>query len=325
MARNFDDCMAVARKSLAAGFTTKQAQKDAAFFVAAAFDRVRDELRELGFKECGTRNWYDMPEAWRAVHDAMPYTPAHWNAKRAKLFAAYPEIVTRADECAALRVAIMAAPVVKPTTRPRTAKQLADDARRRTCQICGRPIYAEVGVIAHHGYERPGLGWQTASCPGARELPFEVSRDVLVAHIARERVWLAGLVEGRNKVVRDFGPVARDFTREVHPRKPFGRQEHTEHYVTFTLETVAAAVYFAAPAFSKWGCTISENNLSIYPEFREPGALYTACLTDELKRRAIQIKNTEDYIAYQQKRADGWVALERWNSTTEKWEAINAA
>ena len=47
-----------------------------------------------------------------------------------------------------------------------------------TCQICGRAIKATKGVIAHHGYERPA-GWysQTASCMGARFLPYEVSCD----------------------------------------------------------------------------------------------------------------------------------------------------
>jgi len=50
------------------------------------------------------------------------------------------------------------------------------------CQICGRLIFANSGKIAHHGYERPGNGWQTASCEGARELPFEVSRDALGQH-----------------------------------------------------------------------------------------------------------------------------------------------
>ena len=28
-----------------------------------------------------------------------------------------------------------------------------------------------------HGYERPGHGWQTGSCMGAKNLPFEVDRD----------------------------------------------------------------------------------------------------------------------------------------------------
>lgn len=48
-----------------------------------------------------------------------------------------------------------------------------------TCQICARPIKANTGVIANHGYTRPGYGWQTASCFGARFKPYEVSRDAI--------------------------------------------------------------------------------------------------------------------------------------------------
>ena len=48
-----------------------------------------------------------------------------------------------------------------------------------TCQICGRKIQATKGLIAHHGYTRPGNGWQTGSCFGARNLPYEVSRNVI--------------------------------------------------------------------------------------------------------------------------------------------------
>lgn len=48
-----------------------------------------------------------------------------------------------------------------------------------TCQICGRPIKAKDGIIAHHGYKRPGDGWQTASCAGARHKPYEISCDCL--------------------------------------------------------------------------------------------------------------------------------------------------
>ncbi len=48
-----------------------------------------------------------------------------------------------------------------------------------TCQICGREIKANTGLIAHHGYQRPGEGWQTASCMGARFRPYEVACDAL--------------------------------------------------------------------------------------------------------------------------------------------------
>lgn len=48
-----------------------------------------------------------------------------------------------------------------------------------TCQICGRPILAKTGKIAHHGYKRPGNGWQTQSCMGAKHLPYEQSCDLI--------------------------------------------------------------------------------------------------------------------------------------------------
>ena len=53
-----------------------------------------------------------------------------------------------------------------------------------TCQICGRPIKAKDGIIAHHGYKRPGDGWQTASCAGARHKPYEEACDCLPPTIA---------------------------------------------------------------------------------------------------------------------------------------------
>jgi hypothetical protein len=67
------------------------------------------------------------------------------------------------------------------------------EARKSTCQVCGRaiklvlmrqcrggvPFGVMQHVIAHHGYQRPGDGWQTASCMGARRLPYEVAHDAL--------------------------------------------------------------------------------------------------------------------------------------------------
>lgn len=60
-----------------------------------------------------------------------------------------------------------------------------------TCQICGRPIKAKNGIIAHHGYKRPGGGWQTASCDGARQYPYEDARDQLPRSIAKAKRFIA--------------------------------------------------------------------------------------------------------------------------------------
>lgn len=76
---------------------------------------------------------------------------------------------------------------------------------RFTCQICGRSIKAKNGSIAHHGYRRPGEGWQTSSCMGARYAPLEVSYDVLephVAGVAREVAHKEALVAEPIKMVR---------------------------------------------------------------------------------------------------------------------------
>lgn len=55
-----------------------------------------------------------------------------------------------------------------------------------TCQICGRAILANTGVIAHHGYKRPfhRSGIQTRSCEGARYRPYEVSCDRIPSVLA---------------------------------------------------------------------------------------------------------------------------------------------
>ena len=71
-----------------------------------------------------------------------------------------------------------------------------------TCQICGRYIKAKSGIIAHHGYKRPGDGWQTASCAGAKHLPYEVSCDLLPPAIVSIKAYIllreAKLVEHIN-------------------------------------------------------------------------------------------------------------------------------
>ncbi len=65
-----------------------------------------------------------------------------------------------------------------------------------TCQVCGRAIKATTGLIAHHGYRRPyQTGWQTASCEGARYVPYEVSCDRLREVVEMVKQFIASLLE----------------------------------------------------------------------------------------------------------------------------------
>ncbi len=59
----------------------------------------------------------------------------------------------------------------------------------KTCPCCFRMIAVVGGKMAHHGYKRPGTGWQTSSCPGIRFKPLEVSTEGLV--------WIIGVVRDR--------------------------------------------------------------------------------------------------------------------------------
>lgn len=59
------------------------------------------------------------------------------------------------------------------------ARRAEEQKTRSHCQVCERLIQAKTGLIAHHGYRRPGMGWQTASCFGARGLPYEESRELI--------------------------------------------------------------------------------------------------------------------------------------------------
>lgn len=97
------------------------------------------------------------------------------------------------------------------------AKEAARLVDAMTCQCCGRPIMAKGGTVAHHGYERPAYGYQTASCFGARALPFEVSRDALGEWLDKMLLPAADaaerhLAEFRADVVREVeGPSHWDF------------------------------------------------------------------------------------------------------------------
>lgn len=53
-----------------------------------------------------------------------------------------------------------------------------------TCQICGRELKVNKwGQVSHHGYKRPGEGWQTVGCLGSKKYSYERSRVDLERYI----------------------------------------------------------------------------------------------------------------------------------------------
>lgn len=71
--------------------------------------------------------------------------------------------------------------VIKGRAPPAPRPPVNPDQLRLSCGCCFREIAVVGGVptgrMAHHGYERPGDGFQTASCPGTMFMPLETTDD----------------------------------------------------------------------------------------------------------------------------------------------------
>lgn len=70
----------------------------------------------------------------------------------------------------------------------------------KTCPVCFRAIAVVGGVMAHHGFRRPGHGWQTQSCQGIRFKPLEVSSEGLewlISALSNNLVHLTSMIENQ--------------------------------------------------------------------------------------------------------------------------------
>lgn len=90
------------------------------------------------------------------------------------------------------------------------------EAAAMTCQCCARKHMANTGTIAHHGYTRPGHGWQTASCMGAKHLPFEVDRTRLLEMIELMTKHRSGLKLTRQAAKKELHPIQRTYRAGFH-------------------------------------------------------------------------------------------------------------
>lgn len=144
--------------------------------------------------------WQEQPEDVQALYDGINIMGLHdviaASKKVGKTTATGPAVEAMRAFCAEAlplseAVASLKDKVVKgraPNTVP--AKPENPNKVVKTCPVCFRSIAVQRGTMAHHGYQRPGQGWQTASCPGIRFKPLEVSSEGLEWLIAtlRERL-----------------------------------------------------------------------------------------------------------------------------------------
>ncbi len=182
------------------------------------------------------------------------------------------------------------------------AEKAAKLALSMTCQCCGRDVFAETGVIAHHGYERPGEGWQTASCWGARQLPFEVNRDRLGKLLEHMREQHANITKYRDDVVNDEASFIWTFTDKTKPRDNRGRRGTTTCTVTREAFDACYAIY-----------------LEVREHRQSPEPTFLGLKANKITELGQSIQRLADTITVQQARYDGWTQTHRRG---EKGESI---
>lgn len=176
------------------------------------------------------------------------------------------------------------------------------DAKAMTCQCCARGILAETGVIAHHGYQRPGMGWQTDSCFGARALPFEVSRDnlgeyieAIKARIERTEIAIIATTNETNKLAFTFQDKAK-------PRS-YGRYDETTIFVNRATFPEALEVYRASAP---------------YPAHRDPS--FDRLKAERLANLEGELRHLQAHLIRQQGRYNGWKQTHRREG--DAWVAL---
>ncbi len=185
-----------------------------------------------------------------------------------------------------------------------SAKEIAEDAKKMTCQCCNRRIFAETGMIAHHGYERPGQGWQTASCYGARHLPFEVDRAVLGDLIKHMEQSKARKEEIQALIKAEELPVAVTLV------------DYSKPHDNRTGERPSAVCEVTRKDFVAFIKVLEETKNTHRTELY----VFDTIKADDMRDRAAKIKNLADEIKAQKARYDGWKQTHKWEDG--KWVGL---
>jgi hypothetical protein len=180
----------------------------------------------------------------------------------------------------------------------------AREATTMHCQCCDKLFLANTGLMAHHGYQRPGGGWQTASCMGARYLPLEVSRDRLAELIKSLETWKARAIITRANVEAETQAISLTFPDYNLPRDSNGRRPNKD--VLVTRETFSAIYAENSAAFRQ----------------RSGWNYFDGIKENDLRSRDREIKNVTDEITAQQARFDGWKQTHTWDNIAKLWQSL---
>jgi hypothetical protein len=240
--------------------------------------------------------WLDAYDADAFVRGAHGLPSALKRVQKAGNLKAYEEFLLKLMPLNALLAS--AKPLIKKKGElppVRSAKQIADDADRMVCQCCGRKILANMGSIAHHGYERPGYGWQSASCSGAKELPFEASRDALGKMIVVLKGMQKRMKKARKDCADEASPIRREWRIGWHKDAEKGEFE------------------FSRANFDSAEGQKAKSAIGHYGDFDD-------LLKIELANRDSALRSIASDIKMHQARYDGWKKSHQWKGG--QWAAL---
>jgi hypothetical protein len=242
--------------------------------------------------------------AWPAAHTVAGYLKRVAGAKPDTHGALRDVMLRWLEEAAPIGTRVMALKALIGRRAPKATKtSIARDERAAlamTCQCCARDILAERGEIAHHGYQRPGSGYQTASCEGALTDPFEVSRAALGTMLSRMRDYVVHRKTHLIKIEREMGDLNWTYT----DRTLRSRTSDGEVTVQVNRATFPAIFEEAKPRFHY-------NHTTTFDEIK--GAAIREVKVDiKMTQQSIDI-HTARYDGWKQtheRKGDQWVALE---------------
>ena len=182
----------------------------------------------------------------------------------------------------------------------RTVKDV-DASQTMHCQCCGRAIHAALGKIAHHGYTRPGYGWQTPSCFGAKRLPWEADRSAVKDLIDHLKETLLRSEYSAMAVSDEIEPVQHWY--QVYDTKVRGG------YRTKLLELTRATFD-----------DIVKANVDNLFKYNIPAATFDQFKTRDLAKRRRDIDQLKRDIKEFTAKYAGWKQTHQWNG--KMWEAI---
>jgi hypothetical protein len=195
--------------------------------------------------------------------------------------------------------------------RKLSAEETARNAQHRAertaaamhCQCCGRLILANTGTIAHHGYSRPGSGWQTASCMGAKYLPFETSRDQLGVMIKVIEQMIADHEDHIHRISTEISPVR--FTWTVNKIDETGRclKDRRGRRLTETRHFDITRDIFGSDQLPE---DVAQAIRAAYLHS------YDDIMERDLRPVRYRLKSLQGDLKGQQARFDGWKQTHEW-------------